>query len=273
MMHIAMFDAINAIEREYSPYRVPTAAWGWAALPVAAAAQAAHDVLVVINASWCIRSMTRPSARQLGQAPFGLRETRGAAIGAQCRAGRSWPGAGRSLDRPSFLPYVEPLLPGRWRPTPPNNPSLGLSRISRAPRRWRCCRRLNTRRFPPPFLTSAHYVDRRQRGEAHWQVEQRRPAPLRRPTSRTGGRASPSAVRLERPRRRCSRSGTTSPVTSIVARGLSLVDAARVFTLVNVSIHDSLHTTQTSKFVYGMWRPVTAIRNCRQRSERPHGPG
>ena len=43
-------------------------------------------------------------------------------------------------------------------------------------------------------------------------------------------------------------------------RHLSLVEAARVFVLVNVSIHDSLHPTQTSKFVYGLWRPVTAIR-------------
>ena len=41
---------------------------------------------------------------------------------------------------------------------------------------------------------------------------------------------------------------------------LSLVEAARVFVLVNVSIHDALQTTQTSKFVYGVWRPVTAIR-------------
>ena len=63
-----------------------------------------------------------------------------------------------------------------------------------------------------------------------------------------------------RPRRRCSRSGTTSRRTRSVS-GLSLVDAARLFTLVNVSIHDALHTTQTSKFVYGLWRPVTAIRN------------
>jgi hypothetical protein len=29
---------------------------------------------------------------------------------------------------------------------------------------------------------------------------------------------------------------------------------------VNVAIHDGLQTTQTSKFVYGLWRPVTAIR-------------
>ena len=43
-------------------------------------------------------------------------------------------------------------------------------------------------------------------------------------------------------------------------RRLSLVETARVFALVNVSVHDALQTTQTSKFVYGMWRPVTAIR-------------
>ncbi len=47
MMHIAMFDAINAIEREFEPYRVRLSREGGS--PDAAAAQAAHDVLVVIN--------------------------------------------------------------------------------------------------------------------------------------------------------------------------------------------------------------------------------
>lgn len=35
---------------------------------------------------------------------------------------------------------------------------------------------------------------------------------------------------------------------------------ARVFTLVNVSINDGLQTSHASKFIYGLWRPVTAIR-------------
>jgi hypothetical protein len=50
-------------------------------------------------------------------------------------------------------------------------------------------------------------------------------------------------------------------VTADVAeeRDLSLVDTARLFALVNVSIHDGLQTSFTSKFVYGLWRPVTAI--------------
>lgn len=43
-------------------------------------------------------------------------------------------------------------------------------------------------------------------------------------------------------------------------RHLSLVDAARLFALVNVSIHDSLQSSLTSKFVYGLCRQVTAIR-------------
>ena len=47
MMHIAMFDAVNAIEREFDPYRVrlPRSAGG---SPEAAAAQAAHDVLTAL---------------------------------------------------------------------------------------------------------------------------------------------------------------------------------------------------------------------------------
>jgi hypothetical protein len=43
-------------------------------------------------------------------------------------------------------------------------------------------------------------------------------------------------------------------------RGLSLVATARLFALLNTAVHDGLLTSQTSKFVYALWRPVTAIR-------------
>jgi hypothetical protein len=42
-------------------------------------------------------------------------------------------------------------------------------------------------------------------------------------------------------------------------RQLSLIESARLFVLLNVSIQDALQTAQASKFVYQMWRPVTAI--------------
>ena len=48
MLHIAMFDAVNAIEREYTPYHARLIAHP-AASAEAAAAQAAHDVLTALN--------------------------------------------------------------------------------------------------------------------------------------------------------------------------------------------------------------------------------
>ncbi len=43
-------------------------------------------------------------------------------------------------------------------------------------------------------------------------------------------------------------------------RGLSLLDTARLFALMNVSINDGLQTSHAGKFIYSYWRPVTAIR-------------
>src|SRR5690606_40165627 len=44
------------------------------------------------------------------------------------------------------------------------------------------------------------------------------------------------------------------------ARGLSGVETARAFALMNMAHHDALLTSFTGKFLYGFWRPVTAIR-------------
>jgi hypothetical protein len=41
--------------------------------------------------------------------------------------------------------------------------------------------------------------------------------------------------------------------------GLSLIDTARTFVLLAVALHDGLQTSFTSKFTYGLWRPITAI--------------
>ena len=44
------------------------------------------------------------------------------------------------------------------------------------------------------------------------------------------------------------------------SRTLSGLDAARLYALVGVTEHDALLTSFSSKFQYGLWRPVTAIR-------------
>jgi hypothetical protein len=44
------------------------------------------------------------------------------------------------------------------------------------------------------------------------------------------------------------------------AQDTSLVENARGFALLNMAFHDGLQTSFESKFHYGLWRPVTAIR-------------
>ena len=111
MMHIAMFDAINAIERDFAPYRVRmrSRVGGSAS---AAAAQAAHDALVALNPV-AVPTYDAALAAQLGKQPPGD-VRRGAEIGAQvAREILSW----REKDGwivSVFPPFVEPPLPGRW---------------------------------------------------------------------------------------------------------------------------------------------------------------
>ena len=254
MMHIAMFDAINAIEREYSPYRVRLRL-GAGGSPAAAAAQAAHDVLVVINAPGA-SAYDQLLAQQFGKHPSGFVRA-GAAIGAQvAREVLAWRQDDHFTD--PFVAYVEPLLPGRWQPTPPNNPSPIFTHLQgAAPMAL-----VSPTQFlsvPPPSLTSEHYA-----------IDLNEVKLLGRSDSATRSGEQTEIARLWAGVSSTGAAGATSTPMfavwnniareAIRARGLSLVDAARVFTLVNVSIHDSLHTTQTSKFIYGLWRPVTAIR-------------
>ena len=79
MMHIAMFDAINAIEREFEPYRVRLRP-GVRGSSTAAAAQAAHDVLVALNPS-AVSVYDEALVADLGDRPSGF-VRRGAEIGA-----------------------------------------------------------------------------------------------------------------------------------------------------------------------------------------------
>ena len=248
MMHIAMFDAINAIERDFEPYRVRlrSRVGGSAS---AAAAQAAHDVLVALNPV-AVPAYDAALAVQLGKQPTGD-VRRGAEIGAHvAREILSWREHDGWIVSP-FPPYAEPPLPGRWQPTPPANAAAAFTHLQQATP----MALLSATQFlpsPAPSLTSARYA-----------------ADLN--EVKLLGKSDSSARTDEQTRiaRLWSGVGTTTGFFSVwnnvtrdvvLARHLSLVEAARVFVLVNVSIHDALQTTHASKFVYGMWRPVTAVR-------------
>jgi len=153
MMHIAMFDAVNAIERDFTPYRVSLRYAGGSA--EAAAAQAAHDVLVAMLPA-ATATYDAALARQLGQQPSGFTR-RGAAVGAHvAKEILEWRKTDGWVVSP-FPPYSEPLVPGRWQPTPPNNPTAAFTHLQNAAP----MALLTATQFlppPPPSLTSERYA-------------------------------------------------------------------------------------------------------------------
>ena len=248
MTHIAMFDAINAIEREFEPYRVRLR-HGLGGSTEAAAAQAAHDVLVALNPS-AAAAYDEALAADLGDRPSGF-VRRGAHIGAHVakeilawRQNDGWVVA-------AFPPYAEPPLPGRWQPTPPASAAATFTHLQQAAP-MALLSATQVLPSPPPSLTSARYAADLNEVKLLGKSDS---------VARTDEQTT--IARL------WSGVGTTTGFFSVwnnvardvvLARELSLVEAARVFVLVNVSIHDALQTTQASKSVYGVWRPVTAIR-------------
>ena len=249
MMHIAVFDAVNAIEREFEPYRVRLRP-GRSGSPAAAAAQAAHDVLVALNPS-AAATYDAALAADLGDRPSGFVRA-GAEIGARvAREILAWRQNDGWVVSP-FPPYSEPPVPGRWQPTPPANAAATFTHLQQAvPMAM-----LSSTQFlpsPPPSITTARYAADLNEVKRLGRVDS---------AERTAEQTTIAQL--------WSGVGTTTGFFSVwnnvtadavTARRLSLVEAARLFVLVNVSIHDALQTTQASKFVYGFWRPVTAIRN------------
>jgi hypothetical protein len=244
MLHIAMFDAINSIERTHRPYRLALGSPAGASA-VVAGAQAARDILVAqfpaAQPTFDAALQARISSVPAGQAAPAIKV--GKAIAAGVLAWRE--DDGWATPPP---PYVLPALPGSYQPT------------SAAPAAFRQFQYLkpfalltSTQYLPqqPPTLTSEQYArdfeEVRLAGakdSAVRTVEQTQLAQLfASVTSRTVHWALWNHVARDTTR----------------AHGLSLIETARAFALLNVAIHDGLQTSHTSKFIYGFWRPVTAI--------------
>ena len=135
MTHIAMFDAINAIEREFEPYRVRLRHAGGGS-PNAAAAQAAHDVLVALNpaAAATYDARARAAARRH---PSGF-VRRGAAVGARVARGDSRVAPERWLGGLAVPAVFRAAPSGTLAADAAEQPRRRHSPIFRTPRRWRC---------------------------------------------------------------------------------------------------------------------------------------
>jgi hypothetical protein len=247
MLHIAMFDAINSIDRSYRPYHVRVAAWP-AASQEAAAAQAARDILAAnfpaSVATFDAALQARLAGIQPASAAQGVRVGKAAAAAVLAwRQNDGW-------NVPP-APYSLPAFPGLYQPTPP---AFGAPQFRQFQTTEPFALLTPTQYQPagPPTLTSQEYADALNEVQAVGSASS---------TTRTAEQTQLARL-FASVISRTIHWGLWNHVARDTARArrLSLIETARLFALLNVSIHDGLQTSHSSKYVYGLWRPVTAIR-------------
>ena len=247
IMHAAMFDAVNSIDGTHTPYLTEVPGTLNASIE-AAAAQAAHDVLVGLYP-------TRKAIfdAELANSLLGIDENRalqGIRVG-QIVAERML--AARAIDGWNVTPpvYSLPSTPGNWQPTPPgNSPATFTHYPSVIPFGIKSPNQFMPN--SPPAMTSAQYAadleEVKQLGAVNSAI---RTADQTKVAQLWAGVNTPTNFLFVW--NNVARTVTT-------ARQSSTVEKARLFALINIALHDALQVTFASKFKYGLWRPVTAIR-------------
>ncbi len=247
ILHVAMYDAVHSVDRTYLPYLVDIAAPSGTAAEVAAAS-AAHDVLQYLYPTEGARYDAILEAFLSGY-PEGASRNAGVRIGNQvAEKVLQW----RSNDgATTTVPYVPNPSPGHWRRTPP---------FFRPPDSPQCpfvvpFAMLQGEQFRPPgppALTSARYAadfnQVKQYGATNSTVRTADQTQIARFWSDFSYTVTPP--------------GHWNWIAEILAerQGLPLVESARLFALLNITMADAGILCWDAKYTFDFWRPVTAIR-------------
>ncbi len=253
MVHIAMADAVVEIEGRFHPFHVQlNSPHADGASAKAAAAQAAHDVLVALVPA-NEAALNDALAESLQDVPPGPRWP-GRHIGRKVAAAvlewRLNDGyAAANPQPPTFLPSV---LPGIWRQTA-SGPAQ-FSEISIVTPFGL----ISTTQFLPvvqPQLESAEYAidfnDVKDVGSAASVTRSDRETALAQAFANAPGDYA-NVTNFFRVWQNVARDVAQD-------ESLDLVRTARLFALMTASMNDGIVTSQTSKFIFRLWRPETAI--------------
>jgi hypothetical protein len=237
----AVYDAVVGVEGRYAPYRFHAhAPHGTSAQ--AAAVAAAHKVLVTYVPS-AQASLDAAYAASLAKLPDGKAKTRGIAFGT--RAADHLIRLRANDGRNAPILFTQPPAPGVWRPTPPgllpmSAPWMGFVR----PLLVRSATQFAPP--PPPALTSARYTRDFNEVKALGSLTS---------TERTEAQTSTAQFFSGNALVQYN----TALRDQVTVRDLGIVDAARMFAAIDMSLADAEISVWYAKYVDGFWRPSTAI--------------
>ena len=240
MVHAAMHDAIQAFEHRFETYGAPIE--GNAGSPDAAAAAAAHDVLV---------ALFPPQAQLIDTfyttylADHGLAGDPGVAVGQAAAANILALRQGDGRFPATFEPFVGGTQPGEWRSTTtPPTPMLVSWAATVVPFALKAPDQFEASP-PPPHLKSGEYAKAYEEAKALGGVISSRTAEQ---TDLAYFYADNSVMYWNR----ALRSIAPAHLTDIG-------DSARLFALANIAMADAFITAWATKTEWNFWRPITAI--------------
>ena len=246
IMHAAIYDAVNAIDRTHKTYLVRLSKVSKHASQEAAAAAAGHEVLVALypKLQATLDADLQQALADIGSGDDVNEGVRiGQLVGARMVALRSHDGS----DAPP-VPYVFGTAPGNYQSTPPNFPKQPQFTNWSHVTPFAIENAAQFRPQPPPALSSDEY-------EAAFNE------------TKSLGIANGTAASTDQALTGRFWNGAIQNYwneitqTAVIDSGLTTAQTARVFALLNLTIADSVIAFYEAKYTYNRWRPVTAIRN------------
>jgi len=258
IVHIAIFDAVNAIRGGYRSYTgIPRARSG--ASVDAAIAQAAHDTLVAVFPSQApafdgllgedldrVRGSDEEKARGIQTG----RRAAAAILGLRANDGSN------HLEPLMGSEYVPGLDPGSWRQDPISQSPIALGAHWKAVQPFVLRSSRQFRVPPPPAMDSPEYA------AAYDEVQRLGGDGVVTPTERTADQTHVGIYwAYDGTPSLCAPPRLYNQILTKVSSGNSNVgELARLYALANVAMADAGIAIWESKYRYSFWRPVTGIR-------------
>lgn len=241
---LAVFEAVNAIDKDFEPY-LGTITAPSGASPEAAAVAAAHAVLEnyfpgdasVLDAAY---------AASLAGIRNGNAKQDGIAVGEAAAAALIALRTGDGSAPPEFYAPTS-AAPGEWQPTPSCPPAGGILLQWRNLRPFAIERSDQFRSAPPPALTSQRYSRGYDEVMRVGSIDSAFRPQDRADVARFYAATAPVPV------------WNSVAAQVAVAQGRSLSENARALALMDVAISDASASVFDTKYFYDFWRPETAI--------------